>query len=106
MPGTGSLALEARDQVIDLQPLSLHINIHVFAFVYGCDVVPILALIIIRLQLHLCRNQQDNYLMAITATHTRNKKWLAANCKVGNMMGPKHISTYFNRFNPKLANKY
>ena len=76
MPGTGSLALEARDQVIDLQPLSLHNNIHVFAFVYRCDVVPILALIIIRLQLHLCRNQQDSYLMAITATNT-GAQWLS-----------------------------
>ena len=93
MSGTGSLALEARYQVPDLQPLSLHNNIHVFAFVYGRDVVPILALIIFRLQLHLCGNQQDYYLMATTATHTGNENWLPANCTVGNMMGHKQINT-------------
>ena len=44
--------------------------------------------------------------MAITATRTWNKTWIAANCTVDNMMGPRQISTYFNRLNAKLANKY
>ena len=39
----------------------------------------------------------------ITATRTGNKTWLAANCKVGNIMGPKQISAYVDRMNAKLA---
>ena len=44
--------------------------------------------------------------MVITATRTGIKTWLAANCTVDNMMGTKQSSTYFDRLNAKLANKY
>ena len=34
--------------------------------------------------------------MIIAATSTGNKTWLAANCTVSNMMGPKQSSIYFD----------
>ena len=78
-----------------------------YLFVYGCDVVLLSNLDILRQQLH-CISKTARLIQSviIAATCTGSKTRLAAKCTVSNMMGPKQSIIYFDGMKAKLANGY